>query len=117
MERARDEPLACPRFTENEDRHVRLGHARDEGRNLAQPTLTTDESSERRPLAEGPAKRPGFPLKTHLGERPLQKQRQLADFERLRQVMVRPHADRLDRGVDGAVRRHHDHRAFASMLL
>src|SRR4051812_2872235 len=112
MDSTRDEPLASSRFPYDENGSRRIRHSEREIAELAHRVATSDDVRNGELIAERAAKNDGLTSQARIVEGAIEKKRELIDFEGLRQVVVSALPNRLDRGIDGAVGRHHDDRTL-----
>jgi hypothetical protein len=113
MKRTRERALARAGFARDQERCIRPRDAIDHGKHSLHRRASSDQPFDRELLPHRAPERRGFAAECSLGERALDEHQELFGLERLCEVVIRAAADRLDRGINGAVRRHHDHRDVA----
>ena len=104
----RDQALARSRLARHQDRGPRLRHRIDEIEYPDHLVVLPQDVVERVSHGELLLQHPVFPQKRLLLEGPLHDKSNLVVDDRLGQIVVRPHLDRFDRGLDRAVARDDD---------
>ncbi len=112
VQRARHQVLAAPRLAVDEHRSRGVGHPQHQRAHLAHRSVLADDRLDGVAARERLAQRPGLVAQAGLGQRAVEEEDQLVHLERLRQVVVRALADRLDGRLHGAERGHDDDRAI-----
>ena len=108
MDGAREQALAGAGLAEDQQRRVRLRDARGEVEDALHLRARADHALQREALAHRDLEVVGARTKARLVERATEEEIELVELEGLREVVVRAAPDRLDGGVDRAVRRHDD---------